>query len=590
MGSYHSSFGYLTKEIKIDEYGNEEEIKFDSFNDYNLLITSFEPGDGFSDTFLSIDNISDDYYDGTKKFNYGSRYNSSAEIQITLIKSDKSDFSLKEFRNCAKWLTGAKIDSWLDMYTGGKYPVYSFLGKFTNLEHYKLDGRIIGVKATFSSISPWAWSRPINTTLSIDQVMSLTKIGDIKDPETGEKETEDGILIKAQKDINDKVEPFGVDDNGILYANSSDQKSTFKIDERGIIYFDTSVDQEINNESDDLYTYIYLDITYENSSSTFVTIDNVTLDEKTEIYNIKPNEEIKISSKQFILSVDGEGKSLGRTFGDDFNFVWPRMAPGVNKFIVEGNGSGAVRFTYRYPMKVGDCAMDLTVYSGDDGGCGNIASYDTIRWENITGTPTTLGGYGITDAYTKNEVYNKNETYSIDDVYSKDEVYSKGETYSKDQVYNKNETYSSDDVYTKDEVYRKDETYSADMVYTKDDVYNKNETYSADQVYRKDETYSSGMVYTKEEVYTKDETYPRAHLYTKDEVYAKYETYPQDQVYTTDDVYTKDETYSKDDVYTKDEVDSKIENIEVSGGSGGTSGSVSINEQELNDMLAGILG
>ena len=562
MGSYHSSFGYLNKK---DAYGNEIKdkdgnlIKLNSFNDYNFLITSFEPEDGFTDTFLATENISDNY-DGTKKFNYGTKYTNSAEIQITMIKSDKSDLSTKEFRDCAKWLTGAKVDSWLDMYVGDPSietnNVYSFLGKFTNLEHYKLDGRIIGVKATFSSISPWAWSRPIEITMSIDQIMALTNAGENEEEQDGvlfkkgkESDQENGHDLEQENENKDEEKDesqfFGVDENGVLYADGSDEKSYFKVDEDGVIYFDTSISREIDNESDDLYTYIYLDIKYENASSKFVTITNETLNETTRIDNMFTNEVISVSSKQFILS-DKEDR---KAFGDDFNFVWPRMAPGVNKFIVEGSGSGAMYFTYRYPMKIGDCAMDITVYGGDDdGGCGNIASYDTIKWEDIIGAPTTLSGYGITDAYTKDEVYNKNETYSQDDVYRKDE------TYSQDDVYNKDETYSKETVYTKDEVYSKEETYHKDNVYTKDNVYSK------------------------------DETYAKEDLYTKDQVYAKSETYSKE------DVYNKDETYPMDNVYTKTEVDTKIQNIEISGGTGtGEGGSVTIDEQALNDMLADIL-
>ena len=111
MGSYHSSFAYNGK---------------NSAQNYGLIITAFEPDNGFTDSFLSMDNISDDYFDGTKRFDYGSRFNTSAEIQITVIKRDGSDMTLNEFRSCAKWLTGARVDSWLDMYVGGEI-AYSFL-------------------------------------------------------------------------------------------------------------------------------------------------------------------------------------------------------------------------------------------------------------------------------------------------------------------------------------------------------------------------------------------------------------------------------------------------------------------------------
>lgn len=50
-----------------------------------------------------------------------------------------------------------------------------------------------------------------------------------------------------------------------------------------------------------------------------------------------------------------------------------------------------------------------------------------FSWSQITGKPTTISGYGITDAYIKSEVYNKTETYSNAEVYSKTETYNKTE-------------------------------------------------------------------------------------------------------------------------------------------------------------------
>lgn len=118
MASYHSSFTYNGT---------------NSLSDKHFIIASFEPDDGFVDSFLSMDVIQDDYYNGTKKINYGSRYNSTANIEITLIKSDGTDFSLKDVRECFKWLTGSMVDSWLDMYVGDKFQ-YSFLGRFTDAQ------------------------------------------------------------------------------------------------------------------------------------------------------------------------------------------------------------------------------------------------------------------------------------------------------------------------------------------------------------------------------------------------------------------------------------------------------------------------
>jgi len=52
MASYHTSFNYL----------GENSAKL------GYIIAAFEPDNGFKDTFLGMDQISEDYYDGTKKF------------------------------------------------------------------------------------------------------------------------------------------------------------------------------------------------------------------------------------------------------------------------------------------------------------------------------------------------------------------------------------------------------------------------------------------------------------------------------------------------------------------------------------------
>ena len=148
-----------------------------------------------------------------------------------------------------------------------------------------------------------------------------------------------------------------------------------------------------------------MDIDYINESSSFVSIRNITLGEETRVTSIRTNESISISAKQFIIS-----DVPNKIFGDTFNFVWPRLQPGPNDFIVEGDGRGSAKFTYRYPMKVGDCAMDITIEGGMDcSGCDEIFPYDTVPWEKITGTPTSIGGYGINNAYTKVEVDQKIE-------------------------------------------------------------------------------------------------------------------------------------------------------------------------------------
>ena len=374
--------------------------------------------------------------------------------------------SVKDFRECAKWLTGARTNSWLDMsvsesrneyigdgttrefqllnmygkpffgfimvsingnrinefaydYTNGMLSlsnapeigdkveivvipaIYSFLGKFINIEQYKMDARTIGVKLTFSSISPWAFSSPQTFDCGIGQELEI------------EQNDNDVIVFKK----TESSVPLGVDVNGVLIVSSLDSDSYFLTTDTGIAYIDTSYRTNINNLSDDLYTYIDLDIDYVNQNSTEVYIKNETLGEETVIKGIDINEIVSISAKQFIVSynVNQNGERVlneHKIFGDDFNFVWPRLAPGINKFTVLGNGKGQAQFTYRYPIKIGDCAMDIDV-NGDVIYCDDYNDYLMIDWSKIVNAPTTLGGYGITDAYTIKQVDNIVENIEV---------------------------------------------------------------------------------------------------------------------------------------------------------------------------------
>lgn len=372
MASYHSSFTYNG---------------LNSAKDMGLIIAAFasDTDNGLTDTFLSMDISSDDYYDGTKRYTYNSRYNTQATVTITVVKNNGKDFSLQQVRSCLKWLTGAKTDSWLDMYNGDEIK-YSFLGRVTNVQNYKLDARIVGLIITFTSVSPWAYSAPQVFDCSIYQLIDIT---------------EEGVLLKG----GDNAVPLGTDSEGVLSVSYLDNNNYFNITDDGVAYIDNSYRTVIDNQSDDLYTYIYLDIDYINESSSFVSIRNITLGEETKVTSIRTNESISISAKQFIIS-----DVPNKIFGDTFNFVWPRLQPGLNDFIVEGDGRGSAKFTYRYPMKVGDCAMDITIEGGMDcSGCDEIFPYDTVPWEKITGTPTSIGGYGINNAYTKAEVDQKIE-------------------------------------------------------------------------------------------------------------------------------------------------------------------------------------
>jgi hypothetical protein len=330
-----------------------------SKKDMGLVVAHFDGDVGEVETFLSVDPIYTDNYLGTRRIDYGAKYNSVATFNITLIKrgkadiinlkssddyiltdidgldliiphdfyvEDTTDFSAKEIREYLKWLTGARSNSNLEFLIDDKVK-YTFTGRFTNASHYKMDARTVGLVLEFTSIAPWAYSAP--------QIVEHT--------------------IKGAK--------------------------TFKI----------------NCDTDDLYSHVHMKTTYANTNGGSVVIQNTTIDENTEINKLAENEIVTLDNNMMITSDRSD-----RIFGNDFNFIFPRLQAGLNEFNIKGNGN--IKFEYIVPIKIGDVAIDINAYSApicNDNG--NIV-IDTLPWSRIIDTPTTVIEYGIQDVYTKSEV------------------------------------------------------------------------------------------------------------------------------------------------------------------------------------------
>ena len=299
------------------------------------MIVAFDPDDGLKETFLSMDPVQEDYHDGSRKYDYGAKYNTTANITITVIKHDHTTFSVLEIRDILKWLTGSQVTSWLEMYTDGVFQ-YAFLGRFTNAEQYKIDARTIGLTLTFSSLTPWAFSDVQHFEHTFGKQLIL----------------ENGIL-------SDPTAPLKINSKGVL-ARSVKAKDDFSFypDSDGLLWLDNTAVLEIYNPTDDLESYLTLDIQLENTKGTNAFLKNQTLGEETVISGIEPNEIVRLSAGQFITSSRPE-----KIFGDNFNFVWPRLAPGMNEIIIGGGGSATIKFSCRYPMKIGDCTMDIDISS-----------------------------------------------------------------------------------------------------------------------------------------------------------------------------------------------------------------------------------
>ena len=441
MSSYFPSFNYLG--INSRERG--------------LVVSHFDADQGESDTFLGMEPIYTESADGTRRLDYGAKYNNVATFRITAIKPDSSDFSVTEIRDHLRWLTGVKKNSQLDLLehfseefiSDGKTTVfplanesdhvfnvyvnnvttndfnmigntveltsaqskgaiiriaycrikYSFIGRITNVWQYKMDSRTIGLILEYTSISPWAYSSRHSVSAAVSGSKTIT----------------------------------------------------------------------INNETDDLYGYTPVNTRFANSTGTSLTITNQVTKEVTKVTNIGTNEVVTISDNMMITS-----SNTSKTFGNSFNFVFPRLVAGSNKMVV--NGTGTITFEYVHCIKIGDCAMDINVISDpiyDDDG--NI-QLDTLPWSRITDTPTTFQGYGITN------VYSKVETDSLISPI-KTQL---SNTYTKAEVNNMYLNLKTDlsKIYTKSEVDKllSDITARLAKIYTKsevdalfDDVYSKAE-------------------------------------------------------------------------------------------------------------------
>ena len=363
MSSYYPSFNYMGQ---------------NSLKDKNLMVIHFESGDsGEMDTFLGMEPIYTDHPYGTRRLTYGAKYNNVAVIRISVMKTNGTDFSLAEVRDFLRWTTGARQNSYLDLVDGDDVKA-SFLGHITAVYQQKMDARTVGFTIEHTSVSPYAYSPQQFTTCSFGQNMTIDN---------------NGILTQSNN------QSLSVTQDGVLTNGSN---AMFSVTNDGVVYIDQSVQLQINNLTDDLYSYVELETVFTNTNSTEVTIQNLTLEETTKITGISDGEIIKLIPEQFIISDKPD-----KIFGNNFNFVWPRLAPGINDMLISGSGEGVVTFTYRYPIKIGDCAIDIYVPGNgvDCGVCPDSVYY--VSWDDIINTPSTSDGYGITDVYTKNEVDNK---------------------------------------------------------------------------------------------------------------------------------------------------------------------------------------
>lgn len=140
-----------------------------SNTDFGLIVCAITPDDGETDSYLTMESIFTESFDGSKRYDYGAKYTESVVLYITMVKNNYADFSRKELRETLDWLTGLRKASWLDLYNDDSGKVsFSFLGRITDVKLQKLDARVVGLTAEFTSVSPWAYSGINHNEMSLN--------------------------------------------------------------------------------------------------------------------------------------------------------------------------------------------------------------------------------------------------------------------------------------------------------------------------------------------------------------------------------------------------------------------------------------
>ena len=229
--------------------------------DFELLVSNFDSDSGQVDSYLTMEPIYTDVFDGGLRNDFGAKYTDVARPVVTFIESDGSDISSYKVRNVLRWLTGSKDVSFMDICDDKGASVCSYIGRFTDVKLHKLDSRTIGIVAYFTSISPFSYSDVKEVRFSI---------------------TEDGTSFAIDNDTDDIYNP--------IYPS---------------IVFE-------NKQKLDL----------ENKDKVMLSLQNKTMKNETIFKNLQTNEVVTIDSN-FVVYSDNTARIFNDDFNFEFPILAP---------------------------------------------------------------------------------------------------------------------------------------------------------------------------------------------------------------------------------------------------------------------------
>ena len=330
MSVYYPSFNFLSK---------------NSYDDYHLVVTHFDADQGESDAWLGMDPIYSDSADGTKRLDYGAKFNSVVSPRITVIKSDGTDFTRSEVRQFLKWTTGSRKNSYLELCewneSENKWEAkFRLLGRTTKAYQQKLDARTIGLIIEFTTISPFAYSPVMSCEYEINGTQEIIIEHDTDDLDT---------LIGLDVSFNN------TSGNSLVIYNEALDEST-----------------EIGN--------LAINETVTLDSNGFIKSDKPTRIFGNDFNYVFP----RFGYGADVLSVTGHGTVK-------FEYIY-FIKIGDCAIDVDVSGGG---------MSCND--------PSSGGSSGGTIVVEELSWDKITNKPTTVSGYSITDVYTKEQTYSRGE-------------------------------------------------------------------------------------------------------------------------------------------------------------------------------------
>jgi len=229
--------------------------------DFELSVAHFDADSGETDSYMTMEPIYTDTFDGALRNDFGSKYTDVARPRVTFVESDGSNIAPYKVRSVLRWLTGSKDVSFMDICDEDGVPVCSYIGRFTDVKLHKLDSRAIGIVAYFTSISPFAYSGLKEVKFTV---------------------TEDGTSFAIDNDTDDAYSP--------LYPS--------------IIFS--------NRQAVDL----------ENPDKVMLSLQNKTMKNETTFKNLRTNEVVTIDSN-FVVYSDNTARIFNNDFNFEFPILAP---------------------------------------------------------------------------------------------------------------------------------------------------------------------------------------------------------------------------------------------------------------------------